>query len=451
MVNGIAIKIKNLTKTYKLYKGHKDRVKETFHPYRKKYHYLFNALTDLSLEVNKGEILGIIGSNGSGKSTLLQIICGTMLPTSGQVQTAGHISALLELGTGFNPEFTGRENVYMNCALMGLSKKETDKLFDTITDFADIGEFIEQPVKTYSSGMYVRLAFAVQTQVNPEIFVVDEALAVGDEKFQRKCFSRMEQMNENGTTILFVSHSSQQISELCDRALLMNRGERILLSDPLQVIRAYQKLIYAPEDEKNQIIANYKLKDASGLLSESDHVGKDTAKISEPENKLDDNVNDHFDPELVPETTQSYPIQGAKIEKIEILDKQGRYVNVITLGNVYKFLLKGRFLKSFQSVYFGIHIRSITGVVITGQRFPEIGKSIMDVTAGDDFSVAFSFKITMLEEFYFVGGGIWTEHEPFCLHRLLDKIMFRIKKTGCKTFSFGYYDTSFDEPVLKIS
>ena len=218
MVDDIVINLKNITKTYRLYNNHADRVKETFHPLRKKYHHSFNALTDVSLDVKRGKTVGIIGRNGSGKSTLLQIICGILQPTSGIVEISGRISALLELGAGFNPEFTGRQNIYMNCAILGLTHEEIKARFDDIVAFAEIGDFIGQPVKTYSSGMYVRLAFAIAINVNPDILVVDEALSVGDTLFQSKCFAKFKEFQEKGITILFVTHAMDLITRYCSSA-----------------------------------------------------------------------------------------------------------------------------------------------------------------------------------------------------------------------------------------
>lgn len=231
--NDIAIRVNNLSKCFEIYDTPRDRLKQFIMPrirrltgkVRKQYFREFWALKDVSFEIKKGETVGIIGRNGSGKSTLLQMICGTLYPTSGSIQTSGRVAALLELGSGFNPEFTGRENVYMNAAVLGLSKKEIDAQFDNIIAFADIGEFIEQPVKTYSSGMMVRLAFSVAIHVEPDILIVDEALAVGDVVFQMKCLDKMEKIRSCGTTILFVSHSLEQVKRFCDTAVWLDHGE----------------------------------------------------------------------------------------------------------------------------------------------------------------------------------------------------------------------------------
>jgi ABC-type polysaccharide/polyol phosphate transport system ATPase subunit len=220
----IAISVRNLSKKYHLYDSPSHRLKEALHPFRKKFHKDFWALQDVSFEVKKGECIGIIGKNGSGKSTLLQMLCGVLQPSSGEIIVNGKVSALLELGAGFNPEFTGKDNVYMNGALMGFTREEMDERFPAIADFADIGDFIYQPVKTYSSGMYVRLAFAAAISIEPEILVVDEALAVGDTAFQTKCLKQIQEMRKTGITIILVTHDMMQVNRICNRAILLREG-----------------------------------------------------------------------------------------------------------------------------------------------------------------------------------------------------------------------------------
>lgn len=247
MSNDIAIKIENLSKCYHIYDQPRDRLKQMILPHlqrvvgaaSKQYFREFWALKDVSFEVKKGETVGIIGRNGSGKSTLLQMICGTLNSTSGSIQTNGRIAALLELGSGFNPEFTGRENVYLNGAVLGLSKDEINSRFDEIAAFADIGEFIDQPVKTYSSGMFVRLAFSIQANVEPEILIVDEALAVGDAHFVHRCMLRFHELQAIGTTILFVSHASASVTQLCDRAIWLEEGKFKLEGSAPEVVEDY--------------------------------------------------------------------------------------------------------------------------------------------------------------------------------------------------------------------
>ncbi|XXE07895.1 ABC transporter ATP-binding protein [Pseudomonas sp. Z1-29] len=244
MSSEIAIKVQNLSKCYEIYDKPRDRLLQMLSRGKKRYCREFWALRDISFEIRKGETVGIVGRNGSGKSTLLQILCGTLNPTGGTVETHGRIAALLELGSGFNPDFTGRENVYLNASILGLSKAEIDSKYDAIIGFADIGDFINQPVKTYSSGMLVRLAFSVQAQVEPDILIVDEALAVGDAKFQARCFDRLKKLKENGTSILLVTHSSEQIVSHCDKAFLLDYGLQLEQGEPRQVVNRYLDLLF---------------------------------------------------------------------------------------------------------------------------------------------------------------------------------------------------------------
>jgi lipopolysaccharide transport system ATP-binding protein len=255
MSSEIAIKVENLSKCYRIYEQPRDRLKQFVLPRIQqlvgrppsKFYNEFWALKDVTFDVKKGESVGIIGRNGSGKSTLLQIITGTLAPTSGSATTNGRIAALLELGSGFNPDFTGRENVYLNGALLGFSSSQIDEKFDAIANFADIGEHLDQPVKTYSSGMLVRLAFAVQVQVEPEILIVDEALAVGDALFQKRCFQRIEKLVSDGTTLLFVSHDQESVRTLTNRALLLNKGLPIEWGLSSEVVLSYRKLLHNEE------------------------------------------------------------------------------------------------------------------------------------------------------------------------------------------------------------
>ncbi|MGZ8173670.1 MULTISPECIES: ABC transporter ATP-binding protein [Methylobacter] len=248
-MTGIAIRVQNLSKCYHIYDNPRDRLKQFVAPHLqrlvrqapKQYFREFWALKDVSFEIKKGETVGIIGRNGSGKSTLLQMICGTLNPTSGSIQTYGRIAALLELGSGFNPEFTGRENVYMNASVLGLSNEEIDECFDDIAAFADIGEFIKQPVKTYSSGMFVRLAFAVNILSSPDIMIVDEALAVGDMAFQAKCMTAMTRLQESGSTILFVSHDVGAVKSLCSQGIYLEHGNIKVIGKAPDVAEQYIK------------------------------------------------------------------------------------------------------------------------------------------------------------------------------------------------------------------
>ena len=264
MSSEVAIKVENLNKCYQIYDQPRDRLKQFILPRLQRlaggeisqYYREFWALNEISFEVKKGESVGIVGRNGSGKSTLLQIITGTLSPTSGSVRTHGRIAALLELGSGFNPDFTGVENVYHNGALLGFSTAQIDEKFDAIAAFADIGQHLNQPVKTYSSGMLLRLAFAVQVQVEPEILIVDEALAVGDALFQKRCFQRIEKLVSDGTTLLFVSHDQESVRTLTNRALLLNKGRAVAWGLSSEVVLEYRKLLHNEETAYFSSLAN---------------------------------------------------------------------------------------------------------------------------------------------------------------------------------------------------
>jgi lipopolysaccharide transport system ATP-binding protein len=253
--DGYAIRVSGLGKRYEVYRAPRDRLKQFLIPPVQRilgrpssmYCQEFWALRDISFDVPKGEAFGVVGRNGSGKSTLLQLITGTLTPTVGTVQTHGRIAALLELGSGFNPEFSGRDNVYLNAMLLGMSRSEVDARFDAIAAFADIGSYLEQPVKTYSSGMLVRLAFAVQVQIEPDILIVDEALAVGDALFQKRCFARIEKLLSDGTTLLFVSHDQESVRTLTHRAILLKGGREAGFGPSSQVLLAYRKLLHEEE------------------------------------------------------------------------------------------------------------------------------------------------------------------------------------------------------------
>ncbi|MED0681025.1 ABC transporter ATP-binding protein [Aneurinibacillus thermoaerophilus] len=245
-----AIKVQNVSKIYKLYDKPVDRLKESIHPFGKKYHKDFYALKDISFEIKRGETIGIIGKNGSGKSTLLKMITGVLTPSAGMIEANGKISALLELGAGFNLELTGIENIYLNGTLMGFSREDVDKKLNDILSFADIGDFIYQPVKLYSSGMFARLAFSVAINVEPDILIVDEALAVGDVKFQTKCFNKFTSLKEKGVTILFVSHDISSIRNFCDKTMWIHEGHLKEIGDTVEVTAEYMEFMNSTQLEK---------------------------------------------------------------------------------------------------------------------------------------------------------------------------------------------------------
>ncbi|MBZ0072510.1 MAG: ABC transporter ATP-binding protein [Gammaproteobacteria bacterium] len=434
--NDCAIRAQNLGKCYQIYGTPRDRLRQFVIPRLQRlarqtprqYFREFWALHDVSFEVRKGETVGIVGRNGSGKSTLLQIICGTLTPTRGTVTTNGRIAALLELGSGFNPNFTGRENVYMNGAVLGLSKAELDARYDGIAAFADIGDFIEQPVKTYSSGMVVRLAFAVAINVDPQILVVDEALSVGDELFRRKCFSRIEAIKSSGATILFVSHAGATVVELCDRAILLDDGELLASGTPKSVVGRYQKLLYAPEDKREEIRNEIKtVSNPSQVLPprmRATSISTQSAacpRAHAPE--------DFFDPHLKPQSTLAYEPHGAVIENPRILNVAGDPVNCLKRGRTYRYTYTVHFTEGASSVRFGMLIKTLSGMELGGATSAQGAREAMAYVApGSAMRVEFRFQCNLNQGTYFLNAGIMgiRNTEETYLHRLLDACMFRV-------------------------
>jgi len=279
MSSNIAIRVSNLSKSYQIYDKPQDRLKQSLWR-RKKYHTEFKALNDVSFEVKRGETFGVIGRNGSGKSTLLQILCGTLAQTSGTVEVNGRVAALLELGAGFNPEFTGRENVYMNAAILGLSRGEIDAKYDEIVAFADIGDFINQPTKTYSSGMYVRLAFSVAVNANPDILIVDEALAVGDAYFVHRCGLRFKEMQKRGVTILLVTHDASAVKRMCQNTIWLNDGAVEMAGAPAEVVDHYLAFLF----KRPVVLSEGEGSESSGkkLIESNTEYGVTTAENNIP-------------------------------------------------------------------------------------------------------------------------------------------------------------------------
>ena len=336
----IAISVKNLTKIYKLYDKPIDRLKETLSITKKKYHREHYALRDISFDVKKGESVGIIGTIGSGKSTILKIITGVLNQTSGELKVKGKISALLELGAGFNLEYTGMENIYLNGTMMGYTKEEIEKKLDNIINFADIGEFINQPVKTYSSGMFVRLAFAVAINIDPEILIVDEALSVGDVFFQAKCYKKFQEFRDMGKTIIFVSHDLKSVSKYCDKVILLNKGIFIEEGNPKKVIDTYKKILVNQFDKE---IKNEKEKEKN---VESKVLWK--SKMNLNSNKLE------------------YGNKDAEIIDFGILDENNILTNTVNKNESFRIKMKVRFNKKIQEPIFAFTIKDIKGNEITG-------------------------------------------------------------------------------------
>lgn len=436
MSDEIAIKVENLSKCFHIYDQPRDRLKQMILPRlqravgaaSRQYFREFWALKNLNFEVKKGETVGIIGRNGSGKSTLLQMICGTLNPTSGSIQTYGRIAALLELGSGFNPEFTGRENVYMNGAVLGLSREEVDQRFNEIAAFADIGQFIEQPVKTYSSGMMVRLAFAVAINVDPDILIVDEALSVGDELFQRKCFSRIEVIKNNGASILFVSHSASMVNQLCGEAIFIDRGELLLRGAPREVTKKYHQLLFSSSENENQVIESIK-KISSGAPQ--------SASGSELKCSL---IAEYVD-ELKVVESLSYHSFGGKIVSFELLDVNFNKVNLVASGFSGLVKLVVRFDKPFENVTFGFHLKSVSGLEVAGLSYPPLKESLVTVVEGEVFEVFWRVNLILTAGSYFFTYGVRSMSENGFIDRAVDAAIVKVIERENST-AYGLCDIS---------
>ncbi|PID77323.1 MAG: ABC transporter ATP-binding protein [Deltaproteobacteria bacterium] len=420
-----AIIVENLAKCYQIYDSPGSRLKQMLMRGRRKYYREFWALRDISFTIARGKSVGIVGQNGSGKSTLLQILCGTLGATSGFYRTNGRIAALLELGSGFNPEFTGRENVYMNGSVLGLTSREIDERFTAIADFAAIGNFIEQPVKTYSSGMMVRLAFAVAINVDPEILVIDEALAVGDELFQRKCFSRIESIRQRGATILFVSHSVGAVLELCDTAILLDQGEKLAEGSPKYITSRYQKLIYSPADRRESV-RNSIIREKEEEVAEE---RREEREIPICPASTPDESCEGYDPSLVPASTMEYLSGGAKIFGSVILNARGERVNILVRGKTYRYCYRVHFSRFSAHINFGMMIKTLSGVELGGTVSASGGEAALVLAEkGSEYEVEIDFICRLSPGVYFLNAGVTgdVDGETGFLHRLLDAAIFRV-------------------------
>ena len=441
-----SVRVEGLSKRYEIYAQPADRLKQMIMPRVQRamrwparaWFNEFWALHDVSFHVRKGETVGIVGRNGSGKSTLLQMICGTLNPTLGTVAANGRVAALLELGAGFNPEFTGRENVRLSGLLYGLSGQELDARFDAILDFAEIGDFVDQPVKTYSSGMYVRLAFAVAINVSPDVLVVDEALSVGDEAFQRKCFARIDAIRDAGATVLFVSHAAGTVVELCDRAILLDQGEMIADGTPKFVVARYHKLLYSPADKAAAVRESIRREWIEGKVREDSSAidpgirraakGEIPAEVNGVEiREVEESA--YFDEEMLPHSTVHYQSRGALIAAPRIETFMGRQVNVLSPGREYIYTYDVLFQKTAVGVRLGMMIKTITGLELGGAATAPNPASGMIVSAGQRLQARFRFRAMLAPGVYFMNAGV-TAAEPegeTYLDRITDVLMFRVK------------------------
>ncbi len=392
---------------------------------------LFGRLKNIHLDVPRGQTWGIVGRNGSGKSTLLQILAGTLQPTSGVCEVQGRVGALLELGSGFHPEFTGMENILFQGRLQGCSREFIEARMGAILDFAAIGDFLGQPVKTYSSGMLLRLAFAVTIALEPEILIVDEALAVGDEAFQRKCFARIRDLRESGCTVLFVSHSGQQILELCDQAILLEGGEKLLQGKPKEVVAWYHKMLFAPPSEAARIRTEILNPTARRLEPAEEGAGGGVGGGGGAEELIPE-IDDDFDPNLVPQSTMRYASNGAEILSPRITRLDGSRANVLLRGNIYCCRYTVRFDRPSANVRFGVMLKTTSGLDLGGAVSHTSDEPLPQVGAGELYEVVFRFQCLLQAGVYFANAGVISlagesDAGEIFLHRLVDALMFRVK------------------------
>ncbi len=406
MEDSIAIHVDNISKIYKLYNKPTDRLRESLGLTRKTLSKDHPALSHVSFDVHKGETVGIIGVNGSGKSTILKIITGVVTPTEGSVSVDGRISALLELGAGFNMEYTGMENIYLNGAMLGFTDEEIEQQLPQILAFADIGDFINQPVKTYSSGMFVRLAFALAINIDPEILIVDEALSVGDVFFQAKCYHKFEEFKENGKTILFVSHDLSSISKYCDRVIVLNAGRIVDQGKPKEMVDLYKRLLVHQEGDQTPSAA------------EETAVWKDSMEVN---------------PDLL-----EYGEKQAEIIDFAVADSRGMMTNTIEKGSLCSFKMRIRFHQDLQEPIAAFTIKDRKGTEITGTN-TMIEKINLPGTAGTVAEVEFSQQMNLQSGTYLISFGCtgYMEGEFRVFHRLYDACSITVVSSKD---TVGFYD-----------
>ena len=414
-----AIKVDNVTKVYKLYERPIDRLKETLRPGHKEYHRKFYALNNISFDVEEGQFVGIIGTNGSGKSTILKIITGVLTPTQGEVTVNGRVSALLELGAGFNMEYTGIENIYMNGTMMGYSRQEMDAKLPEILEFADIGDFVYQPCKTYSSGMFVRLAFALAINVDPEILIVDEALAVGDVFFQAKCYKKINEIRESGTTVILVTHDMGTIIKYCDKVVVLNRGKFVDEGDPGKMVDLYKKILAGQFSEEDLEGIGQKADFADQLLKEAEGTANAGVENSAENKKtktssketLTSSINSNIAGEVWMDKLSTnaqqlkYGNGAADIIDVGIFDHKNELSNLLLKGRSWTLKIKVRFNEQVKDPIFAFTIKDSKGTEITGTNTMVEGCDTGVAEAGDVVVATFEQKMDLQGKDYLLSLG----------------------------------------------
>jgi lipopolysaccharide transport system ATP-binding protein len=437
-MNDTAVKLEKVSKFYKLYHSPKDRLKEALHPFGKKLHREFYALKNIDLEVKRGEILGIVGRNGSGKSTLLQLIARIIPANSGHLTVNGRISTLLDVGAGMDPNFTGIQNIFFGGLMQGFSHEEMKLRLDEIAAFADIGDFIHQPLKTYSWGMRARLGFALAVNVDPEILVVDEVLAVGDVMFQRKCYARMETMLTSGCTVLYVTHNANTANELCTRVILLDQGEVILDAPPRVTTAKFEQLLFSSPDRVAEVRREIgKLNHLSD--TEKTSLAAAFAAPLPPEPAAEPTIGQgrlEEQPDLLPQmVSQSrvvYRTRDVDILDVHIRTLSGQRVNSLVPHQEYIYSYTVHFHEAFGNVQFGMKFRTVSGIEVTGMTVrPEsmAGLRLERIEKGDRLEINWHFRNRLLPGEYFTNAGVSTRtgNGFEFLGRIVDALVFNVK------------------------
>ena len=428
------IAVANVSKAYQIYDRPQDRLKQMVVPRLKRafgrdarpYFKEHRALHDITFSVAPGETVGIIGRNGSGKSTLLQIICGTLMPTAGSVAVRGRIGALLELGAGFNPEFTGRQNAALNARILGLSEAEISSRMDAIEDFADIGAFFDRPVKLYSSGMYVRVAFAVQASLDPEILVVDEALAVGDEKFQRKCYDRFESLRRNGTSILLVTHSTTTIERFCQRAVLLHEGRLHGVGPSNQIVDQYHALLYADERAYLQML-------------------NQQAPADQPDEPVPVKAVSEGPASAPGEAPDEASRARAQILSCTITDTAGCPQEVFETGQRVCIAMNVRCLEEIDEMQAGISIKTVEGIHAFGTSTLYYDQNLKNIKRSENIRIEFDVILSICDGVYFVSLAIAkpvSRADMIYLDKRSDAIVFKVSERRLKATGIAHLPTT---------
>ena len=433
----VAIRLDNVSKDYKLYDSPRIRLKEALNPFGAVYHKNFRAINNVSLSINKGEILGVVGKNGCGKSTLLKLISGVLVPSEGKVAVDGSILALLELGSGFNPEFTGLQNIYFYGSILGFSREEMAQNLDAILEFADIGDFIGQPLKTYSSGMRARLGFAVAVHMDPDVLILDEVLSVGDTLFKRKCYGKMEELFSSGKTIIYVSHSSNTVNQLCTRAIFLDEGGILLDADASSVTKYYNQFLFANDRVRQEL--KTEMKDIMSSPVEHPAIMKTPEDVDDSGEPVSTAAElPYFAEGLKSQSAVRVQNHNVDLYDFEILSTDNKSVNVIIMDHEYTFVFKARLGIPAEAVSFAVAIKTVTGVNISRASVKSCDL-VQDVKDPGVYLVGMTFQCHLLPRLYYIDvsatGVVNEERDRLCV--IKDAFVFKVQEPEDKVSHGG--------------